>query len=44
VIFVTLWELVFPPKEKLSKDEMEEERLALLKNEEVMVGADKKQQ
>jgi len=44
VIFVLLWELAFPPKQKDGGKEDSEEQQALLQNQEVMVGADKKAQ
>ena len=41
-IFVLIYDLVFPPKKQDALDKEEEERQALLKNQEVMVGENKK--
>merc|ERR1711990_598458 len=43
VLFVFIYELIFPPKAK-DGEEKGEEQQALLQNQEVMVGADKKAQ
>ena len=43
VLFVFVWELIFPPKTKEQQKE-EEEAKGLLANQEVMVGAEKKQE
>ena len=41
MLFVFIWELIFPPKTKEQKDKEEEEK-GLLANQEVMVGGEKK--
>ena len=41
MLFVFVWELIFPPKTKEQKDKEEEEK-GLLANQEVMVGGEKK--